>query len=307
MLTYADGFMPGVAVAVTPEVVAVLNRRLDAIGQLSPVCFQFAAALADPEFPLEKAVKIVGTDPVLAATVLRVVNSPAFGLRVKVAELGRAISLLGYLEVKNLAMRAYVCRAFKGSLGPLGDKLWQHAHVASVAAFHLSQALDPGLRGLASTAALLHDVGRIAIAHLSMAEFRRLEIEHPEEDSAERLKAEELVLGANHCVIGALLAKRWNLADELRHVIGYHALCNFRPPSGLPEQHRTLLMVAYCADLVAHWLDKAIEADPAAPWSLQWELPAEYVSALYPRGVHGPLIPPEAVRQLVRSRDIAAI
>lgn len=306
-MSTAEWYMPGVAVPVTPEVVAVLNRRLDAIGQLSPVCLQFAAALADPEFPLEKAVKIVGTDPVLAATVLRVVNSPAFGLRVKVAELGRAISLLGYLEVKNLAMRAYVCRAFRGSLGPLGDRLWQHAHVASVAAFHLSQAFDPGLRGLASTAALLHDVGRIAIAHLALAEFRRLEAEHPDEDSVDRLKAEERLLGANHCVIGALLARRWNLADELRHVIGYHALCNLRPPSGLPQEHRTLLMLTHCADLMAHWLDKAIEADPTAPWSLEWELPQEYVSALFPRGTLGPLIQPEAVRQLMRSRDIASL
>ncbi|MGQ9524032.1 MAG: HDOD domain-containing protein [Armatimonadota bacterium] len=307
MLKCAEEFMPGIAVPVTSEVVALLNRRLDAIGQLSPVCLQFAAALADPEFPLEKAVKIVGADPVLAATVLRVVNSPAFGLRVKVAELGRAISLLGYLEVKNLAMRAYVCRAFKGSLGALGDKLWQHAHVASVAAFHLAQAFDPGVRGVASTAALLHDVGRIAIAHLALAEFRRLETSYPDEDSVERLKAEEQLLGANHCVIGALLAKRWNLADELRHVIGYHALCHLREPSGLPEEHRTLLMLTHCADLGAHWLDRAVQENPAAPWTVQWELPEAYAAALFPRGTHGPLIPPEGVRQLMRSKDIASV
>lgn len=307
MLVTERRFMPGVTPYVTQETIAIVSKRLDAVGQLSPVCFQFAAALADPDFPLEKAVKIVGTDPVLAATILRVVNSPAFGLRVKVAELGRAISLLGYLEVKNLAMRAYVCRAFKGTLGSLGDVLWQHAYVSSVAAFHLAQSTNPSIRATASTAALLHDVGRIAIAHLSMQDFQYLERNLPEEDSVDRLAAEETRLGANHCIIGSILARKWNLAEELEHTIGYHGLCHLKPPDELPVEHRQLLIITHCADLTAHWLERAISANPAAPWAVEWEIPQEYKEALFPKGTVGPAIPPEVVRQLVRTRDIATL
>src|SRR5690606_832545 len=72
---------------------------------------------------------VVEGDPSLSARVLRTVNSAAYAVRSKVSNLHQAISLLGFNQIRNLAITASVSDSFKTDnvSGPYRRSgLWRH-------------------------------------------------------------------------------------------------------------------------------------------------------------------------------------
>src|SRR5690606_37763792 len=59
--------------------------------------------------------QVVESDPALATRILRTVNSSQFGRRHQVQNLKDAITLLGFKEIRNLALTVYVARQFQDS------------------------------------------------------------------------------------------------------------------------------------------------------------------------------------------------
>ena len=69
-------------------------------------------------------------------------------------------------------------------------------------------------------ASLLHDIGKLVL--------RRARPGYPKESSRyagtpeERVRAERLKFGADHALVGGVLARGWNLPDRLARVIEHH-------------------------------------------------------------------------------------
>ena len=93
-----------------------LFRLFDRIGQLSSLSDVANRVLAVADNEASSASDLLGvieSDPTLALRILRNVNSSYFGLANRVVDLKSAISLLGFCEVRNLALTVYVGRLFK--------------------------------------------------------------------------------------------------------------------------------------------------------------------------------------------------
>jgi len=109
---------------------------------------------------------VIESDPTLALRILRTVNSSYLGLTNRVADRKSAISLLGFREVRNLALTVYVGRLFKESgvyRGFTRDGLWNHMVTVATTARMIAKVCHKAGPDEAYLAGLLHDVGYILI------------------------------------------------------------------------------------------------------------------------------------------------
>jgi putative nucleotidyltransferase with HDIG domain len=182
-------------------------------------------------------IDLIEFDHVLTARILRIANSPFFGLSRQATSLQRALMVLGYDSVRDLALGVKVWDAFVDRGGPAVLQLWQHAASVAISARSIGRELGVDT-GAAFTCGLLHDIGRAAL-HLYAPEAMAQIAAAPGEES---LAAEREVLGVDHAAVGAWMAESWNLPAILVEAIRDHH--EPRPDALPPASLATIVALA---------------------------------------------------------------
>ncbi len=165
---------------------------------------------------VQEMARLVSSDQVLSARILKLANSPSYGFY-RVSTISNAMILLGVNVVKSLALSSSIFEMMeKNSVG-----LWEHSLGAGVAANIISRRLKLPECEEISTAALLHDIGKVIIRLNFGDDYRHLLSLISEEDIS-MLEAERKLLGTDHSEVGAWLAKSWFLPDKLTEPIFCH-------------------------------------------------------------------------------------
>ena len=173
--------------------------------------------------------RLISKDAALAAKVLRIANSPFYGLRTQVKTLDHAIVVLGQVSIVS------ICAAFT-LLGGLktpqalgheryeSNALRSHSVLTAILARWLAQRFASPHIPMADSflGGLLHDIGELATAvyyakHLG--EIRRYEQEHPEITSDQ---AELAILGFDHQELGAEVLNHWHLPQQYIEMARHH-------------------------------------------------------------------------------------
>lgn len=147
--------------------------------------------------------RLVEVDPALSARVLRLVNSPFFGLKAKVNSASRAVVLLGFSTVQAIAAGA-ACGLLgeDADLGP--PNFWAHS-VAVATASGVAAAVTGVAHADAVSVGLLHDIGvgllhRVDTAfYADYATSGQTDLEH----------AEKAHYGMSHAEAGARALEVW--------------------------------------------------------------------------------------------------
>lgn len=187
---------------------------------------------------VQEMARIVSSDQVLSARILRLANSPSYGFY-RVSTISNAMILLGVNVVKSLAISSSIFEIMeKNSIG-----LWEHSLGAGVAATLIARKLSlPECEEIA-TAALLHDIGKVIISlKCSEAEDRIRCLIH--EAQIYMREAEREVLDTDHAEIGGWLAKSWFLPDKLSEPIAFHHDVQ------QSQNHRIKTAVVHLADVL---------------------------------------------------------
>jgi len=96
--------------------------------------------------------------------ILKLTNSAFYGLQEEVHNTKRAIIVLGFQTVKNIALTASVCDLFKSknkSTHFPREELWKHSVAVAVCAKSIAQRVNLDREEDIFTAGLLHDIGII--------------------------------------------------------------------------------------------------------------------------------------------------
>lgn len=165
---------------------------------------------------VQEMARIVSSDQVLSARILRLANSPSYGFY-RVSTISNAMILLGVNVVKSLALSSSIFAIMeKNSVG-----LWEHSLGVGVAANLLARKLGlPECEEIA-TAALLHDIGKVIVS-LKCNEAAGEILDLVNERQIYTMEAEREVIGTDHAEIGGWLAKSWFLPDKLSEPIAFH-------------------------------------------------------------------------------------
>ena len=179
-----------------------------------------AALVEDMNSSARVIADAIGSDPVLAARVLRTANSPLYSLERRITALPMAVNALGNHAIHMLVIMSVASDSFNGGKrSPLGRALWEHSVAVGLAAREVSLAL--GMRGAeeAFLCGLLHDIGKLLLLRYDPELYAQVL-----ESSAERglLECEMEVYGYTHAQVGALVSRRWNLPEEISYAIYNH-------------------------------------------------------------------------------------
>ncbi len=221
--------------------------RVSEIGSLPEIVTKIVGVVENPRATAADMHDIVKNDPALATKILKVVNSAFYGLPSQIANLDRAIIMLGLSAVKNIALAASLARLFKGDWGSahfVPSDLWRHCIAVGVCARALAQHARQAHADEFFVAGLVHDMGLLIEAQLFPDNFRDL-IELCLAGQQDFCQAEQRAVGADHQTFGAAIATKWRFPPALRYGAGYH-----HDAASLQPEFRRIVTLIQVADTV---------------------------------------------------------
>lgn len=205
------------------DLIARQSQTLGRLFQL-PVFNQTALKLltvaTDSDSAREEFEAAFSSDPSLAADLLILANSPEFGFRSRVTNIGHAISLLGLERSRSLACTIAMSFYLRSSAKTDVSTSWKHSIAAAALAGYMAEVSSLSLP-LLQTAALLHDIGSLGLQLTSQKEYGALTALELME-MHEALGIERVLFGMNHCEAGAAMSRNWGFPDSLEHHIRMH-------------------------------------------------------------------------------------
>ncbi|WP_435103900.1 HDOD domain-containing protein [Arhodomonas sp. AD133] len=183
--------------------------------------------LDDDRYGAADMASVVAADPGLTARLLRLVNSPFYGLPRRVDTVSLAVSILGARALHNVVLTTSVASAFDRIDTRLVDvaDFWHHSVYCGLMARLLSQRLQRGDAEQAFTGGLLHDIGKLAIYQIrpeAASEILRRLADNEAEQPLTFRDLELEILGFDHATVGAALLRQWHLPTVYRDIVGYH-------------------------------------------------------------------------------------
>lgn len=196
-----------------------IAKRIKELPPLPLVVQKLLEVVGDTASSAKDLTKALSTDQALAGKVLRLVNSSFYGFPGKISTLNRAVVILGYNAIRNLALALSAYDALKKVRGPVKwEEFWGHAITCAAASQILAQSVRYSEPEEAFIAGLLHDIGFFI---QNMADPERF-AEMAESGLAGNLEAETEFIGANHAEIGIRLMEHWKLPEPLCRVARFH-------------------------------------------------------------------------------------
>jgi len=192
----------------------IANDQL-VIPALPAVAARCVALLKNPDFSTREVSSILESDPILAAKLLKLANSAAFGGRNSVTSISQAVTRLGASHVKSLIVESSARKLFESNdrrIAEANSRLWTHSVAVAVVARDLTAITGGGEPETAYLAGLLHDVGKPIVASIL------LDVERALQDMRKRtvwLNDQEWieVIQRTHRKVGVPLGVRWELPD----------------------------------------------------------------------------------------------
>lgn len=165
----------------------------------------------------QEMARVVSSDQVLSAKVLRLVNSSFYGFPGRVSTVSNALILLGVNVVKSLAITSSIFELMEKNV--VG--LWEHSMGVAVAANTISKKLKLPDPEETSTAALLHDIGKVIIKIKLEQDFDQLTALISSRNCT-MYEAERELLDTDHAEIGGWLGNSWLLPEKLIEPVAFH-------------------------------------------------------------------------------------
>ncbi|MFA6921220.1 MAG: HDOD domain-containing protein [Gallionella sp.] len=205
--------------------IAELLEGVNGLITLPHVFLRINQLIEDPDSTLFDIAKAISQDPSFTVRMLRLANSPFYGLSSTIATVDKAVSVIGTSQIRNLALSMSVASTFAGLPNNLVsmDNFWHHSlYCALVARILAKQArgCDPST---VFTAGLLHDIGELIIFNRLPEQARAsLLLVLDQVDNLPVYQAERQVLGFDHAEVGGELARQWGLPPLLIECIACH-------------------------------------------------------------------------------------
>jgi putative nucleotidyltransferase with HDIG domain len=200
--------------------------RADVIARKSlptipPVLTGIIALIDDDRAGAKKLVELIERDQALTARLLRLANSAFFGQARKVSTIPRAVLLLGFSTVRNLALGVKVWDTLGTGVSRKElESLWSHAVQVASAARTIARQQRQVNADEAFTTGLLHDVGQLVLA----LRFKALywDTVHKATSTEHLAGLEQSALGVDHAEVGSWLLEAWNLPAVMVEAVRRH-------------------------------------------------------------------------------------
>jgi HD-like signal output (HDOD) protein len=211
--------------------------------------------IGDPQAAMAELSRMITGDPMLTAKILRVANSPYYGMEQKLNSISHAIMIIGLANLKGIIYS-------EGLLNILNEKnfqrdptmqaLWQQANYTAICASYLGYLFRDLNQGTLFTLGILHDIGKFLMLKLQPLPQNNLAtsgIYSP----YWTLEEEENIYGINHALVGRMALQHWGLSELMVETVSLHHVPGYldRNELGLDREALQYLLVLFLADQAA--------------------------------------------------------
>lgn len=205
---------------------------------LPSVYFKVDKLLKDKRASIENVAHLIEMDAAMSTSILRLVNSAFYGLRGKSSSIGHAVMILGFNAVKNAIVSVAVLDTLSVKDRIQGfdmNDFWRHSVSVAVLARHLAEKSRLVPPEDAFMAGLLHDIGKIIMVKYFKEDMGKI-FKRMQETKCSFSDAESDVASIDHVQIGAYLARKWQLPEQIIEAIaGHHYYITSSESTGLVE------------------------------------------------------------------------
>ncbi len=220
---------------------------------------RLSQALQSESSSTDQISKIIQIDPALASATIRLANSAYFGGAGRSVEsVEQAIMRLGAKEIYRLAALALIGRwpatNNTGTQLEPGD-FCRHALCCAIASEVLAETTEQVEPQLAYTSGLVHEMGKLAVAHACGSFFPLIRARQKERGSTWE-QAEKEILGYEHAEVGARLLRAWHFPELMVYSAEYQ-----HRPTEAPAAARPLLAHLHAGRYIAASMGPGISED----------------------------------------------
>ena len=213
------------------------------------VDLQMEQYMPDPD--LEVIAGLIAQDPGLSGALLKIVNSPYYGLSNKIASFRRAVTVLGSRTVINLINAQSIKGEMTDDTIVTLNRFWDTAQDVAMTSLTLAKRTGTQALDEAYALGLFHDCGIPLMLKRFPDYMRVLEQGYANAGTGSRVvDTENRHFNTNHAVVGYYTAKSWRLPVHLTEAIANHhnALAIFSDDSSRNSQLKNLLAILKMAE-----------------------------------------------------------
>jgi HD-like signal output (HDOD) protein len=223
------------------------------------IALQVRRILSDPNTTAEQVVRVVGSEPALAARLLRIANSASMNRSGKsLTDLRTAIARIGHNMVRSASISFSMNQIRKAnkleSLAPYLNDLWERSTYVAAYAYVLARTCTRVNPDEAMLTGMMHGLGKLYILTRATG--------HPELFVSENALSE--IINDWHMSIGKAILENWKFSEAMARAVGQDDFARTDPgePDLTDVVGVAILMVSYGTDIAG--LELALQELAAA-------------------------------------------
>lgn len=201
-----------------------LVNRVDEIPVFSQTVGKILKLVEDPKSDAHDIEKEILKDQGFTTKILKLANSAYFGATRQISTVSQATTILGFQAIKSLVLASSVGKVLKAELPGYAlekEALWKQSQICAITARVISKKIKFRQPDQAYTAGLLRDIGKVILDHYLNEQFNKI-MDEVNDGLKSFVEVEEEILGFNHGQVGAKIAEKWNLPEDLVEAIAFH-------------------------------------------------------------------------------------
>jgi len=195
----------------------------DAVPSFPAATTRILRQLRDLDVGVDRIAESLQYDPGLVVRVLQTVNSAAFGLSVRIADITHAIHMMGRSQLESIVLALAVKQALPAepATGFDAPRYWRAAARRAALARALADRLHPATQADCFTSGLLQDMAVPVLAAHKQGYGDLLSEWHAQpQTTLAHLECD--AFGWDHGQLGALMGESWSLPEPLVRTIRLH-------------------------------------------------------------------------------------
>jgi len=201
-----------------------VNNDFNHIKLPSPpaIAVRIIEAVKKEETSFDELSKIIMADPALTSKVLKAANSPMYAIPSKVDTIQRALTVLGFNALKNIALSFVIANELNADSDDSFDfdYFWKRSVTAAVSAELIASQIGKKSDDIFVTG-LLQDIG-VVIMYLSNPQDYLIVLEEKKQSKLATIDLEKKIFGFDHQEIGMEVLNQWGLPNSIYEPIGRH-------------------------------------------------------------------------------------
>lgn len=199
-------------------------ERVDDLPTIPTSLARIMQIVQNPNAEFYDLVGAVESDQSLATKILKVANSPFFGCTRTVENLERAVSMIGFNEVRNIAIGLTAFQTLHRRSGTVRferDKFWRHSYACGFVSHFISESMGFGNQEYAFVGGLIHDIGKVTLDSYFPRQFAAV-LEDLSNPPNTFIASELRTLDVGHDEVGRFICNHWKLPEDICSGVGGH-------------------------------------------------------------------------------------